>query len=95
MSASTEGLRRLAVLQAAWRKKYAGTGGSDVAPAVGSTAAQNQAAARQPQRTVSQQAVNPDPHRNESETEAERIRRINTERRADNARRMQQSRGGN
>jgi hypothetical protein len=85
----------VAAMQAAWRKKYAGKGGSDVAPAVGSTPAQNQAAAPQPRRTVSQRAVNPDPHRNESETEAQRIQRINRERRAANARRNQASRGGN
>lgn len=70
-----------AALQAAWRKKYAGKGGSDVAPPVGSTAAQNQDAQPRRQPSTSAQALNPDPHQNETETEAERIRRINRQRR--------------
>ena len=83
MPGAAEGLRRVAALQAAWRKKYAGKGGSDVAPAVGSTAAQNQAA--QPRRQPSTSAQALDPQRSETESEAAAIRRRNQQIRDENA----------
>lgn len=64
----------LSALQAAWRKKYAGTGGSDVVPAAGSTPT--------PRPSVSRQAVtNSDSHQPEFKTEAARIQEENRRRR--------------
>lgn len=82
----------IAAMRAAWLKKYAGKGGSDVAPPVGSTQEQNQVA--QPKRQPSTSAQALDPHRNETESEATKIRRRNQQLRDDTARRMRESRGG-